>query len=170
MSPAQNSNAVYGLRTMSLLLIMKGKKMTNLQLRSIDIPQVHRFGVGFDRIFDSFEEMLRSNQSNYPPFNIIKTSDTSWVIELAVAGFKQGDIDISVKHQQLVIEGKQSSDQTHEYIHRGLSSRDFVRSWTLADHVEVESATQENGILSIQLVRIIPDEMKPKSIAITYIK
>lgn len=144
--------------------------MTNLQLRSIDIPQLHRVGVGFDRVFNHFEEILRTNQTNYPPFNIIKTDENNWLIEIAVAGFKQGDINIVVKEQQLTIEGKQTTDETRDYIHRGLSSRDFVRSWTLADHVEVRDAIQEDGILTIHLERVIPEEKKPKSIAITYIK
>lgn len=144
--------------------------MTNLQIRSIDIPQLHRVGVGFDRVFDHFEEMLRANQTNYPPFNIIKTDENNWLIQLAVAGFKQGDINVIVKEQQLTIEGKQVAEEHCDYIYRGLSSRDFVRSWTLADHVEVRNAVQENGILSIHLERMVPEEKKPKSIAITYTK
>jgi molecular chaperone IbpA len=144
--------------------------MTNLQLRSIDIPQLHRVGVGFDRVFDHFDEMLRANQTNYPPFNIVKTDENNWLIEIAVAGFKQGDINITVKDQQLTIEGKQVTEENRDYVHRGLSSRDFIRSWTLAEYVEVRDAVQENGILSLHLERVIPEDKKPRSIAITYIK
>jgi molecular chaperone IbpA len=144
--------------------------MTNLQLRSIDIPQLHRVGVGFDRVFDHFDEMLRANQTNYPPFNIVKTDENNWLIEIAVAGFKQGDINITVKDQQLTIEGKQVTEENRDYVHRGLSSRDFIRSWTLAEYVEVRDAVQENGILSLHLERVIPENKKPRSIAITYIK
>jgi len=144
--------------------------MTNLQLRSIDIPQLHRVGVGFDRVFDHFDEMLRANQTNYPPFNIVKTDENNWLIEIAVAGFKQGDINITVKDQQLTIEGKQVTEENRDYVHRGLSSRDFIRSWTLAEYVEVRDAFQENGILSLHLERVIPENKKPRSIAITYIK
>jgi molecular chaperone IbpA len=163
------SNALEGYGS-KVILAYRRNKMTNLQVRSIDIPQLHRFGVGFDRMFDHFEEAVRANQTNYPPFNIIKTDENNWLIELAVAGFKQGDINITVKQQQLTIEGKQTGNDHYDYVHRGLSSRDFVRSWTLADHVEVRDATQENGILSIHLERVIPEESRPKSIAITYVK
>lgn len=151
--------------------------MTNLSLRSIDIPQLHRFGVGFDRMIDHMEELMRAsvqNSSNYPPYNIVKHNENIYTIEIAVAGFKQGDISIELKEDQLIIEGKQNlidpDDETKEYLHRGISSRSFVRYFTLAEHVEVRDAKQEDGVLIISLERIVPEEKKPKSIAITYVK
>jgi molecular chaperone IbpA len=148
--------------------------MTNLQLRSIDIPQLHRYGVGFDSMFDRIEEILRINsqhQTNYPPYNMIKYDDNKYAVEIAIAGFKQNEVYIEVKENQLSIEGKQAEvvDDTREYVHRGISGRDFVRMFTLADHVEVVGARQENGILTIDLERKIPDEKKAKVIPITYV-
>jgi molecular chaperone IbpA len=149
--------------------------MTQLSLRSIDIPQLYRFGVGFDRMIDRVDEILRqnaANQTNYPPYNMIRHSDDKYSIELAVAGFKHGDINIEVSDNQLTVTGKQAElvEDSREYVHRGISGRDFVRVWTLADHVEVVGAAQEDGILTIHLERQIPEHKKPKSIAITYVK
>jgi len=147
--------------------------MTNntLTLRSLDIPSIHKFAVGFDNMFD---ELLRTSQANtnYPPYNIVKHGDDNFAIELAVAGFKDGEINIQVERNQLTVKGEQAVDLDNqvEYLHRGISARSFSRTWTLADHVEVAGASSENGILTISLERKIPEEQKPKSIAITYTK
>ena len=148
--------------------------MTNpLTLRSLDIPSIHRFGIGFDNIID---ELLRAtsqqNSSNYPPYNILKYTEDKFAIELAVAGFKNGDIDVTVEKNQLTVKGEQSIDldTSVEYLHRGISARNFVRTWTLADHVEVRGAEVNNGILVIDLERFVPDEQKPKKIAINFNK
>ena len=146
--------------------------MTNqLTLRSLDIPSIHKFAVGFD---DMFNELMRttSQQTNYPPYNIVKHNDDSFSIELAVAGFKDGEISITVERNHLTVKGEQVTDLDSdvEYIHRGISARSFTRTWTLADHVEVSGATSENGILTISLERKVPEEQKPKTIAITYTK
>ena len=151
--------------------------MTNqLTLRSLDIPSIHRFGIGFDNIFD---ELMRVNAQqsnvNYPPYNIVKHSEDAFAIELAVAGFREGDITITVEKNILTIKGAQfqSLDELAkevEYLHRGISSRSFDRSFTLADYVEVIDAKVENGILTIELERQIPEEQKPKTIAISYNK
>ena len=146
--------------------------MTNtLTLRSLDIPSIHKFGIGFDDIFDDL--LNRTAQStNYPPYNIVKQSDDSFAIELAVAGFKDGEISITTERNQLTVKGEQAVDLDNqvEYLHRGISARSFTRTWTLADHVEVAGAKSENGILTISLERKVPEEQKPKSIAITYTK
>ena len=147
--------------------------MTNntLTLRSLDIPSIHKFGIGFDNIFDDL--LNRTAQStNYPPYNIVKQSDDSFAIELAVAGFKDGEISITTERNQLTVKGEQAVDLDNqvEYLHRGISARSFSRTWTLADHVEVAGAKSENGILTISLERKVPEEQKPKSIAITYTK
>lgn len=146
--------------------------MTNqLTLRSLDIPSIHKFAVGFDSVFD---ELLRTTAqaTNYPPYNIVKLTEDKFAIELAVAGFKDGDIDVQVERNQLTVTGEQvvNLDQPVEYLHRGISSRSFTRTWTLADHVEVKGAEVANGILTISLERIVPEEQKPKKIAINYNK
>ena len=142
-----------------------------LTLRSLDIPSIHKFAVGFDSMFD---ELLRTTAqtTNYPPYNIVKYSEDKFAIELAVAGFKDGEIDVQVERNQLTVTGEQSVnlDQPVEYLHRGISARSFSRSWTLADHVEIKGAEVANGILTINLERVIPEEQKPKKIAINYNK
>jgi len=146
--------------------------MTNtLTLRSLDIPSIHKFGIGFDNIFDDL--LNRTAQStNYPPYNIVKKSDDAFAIELAVAGFKDGEISITTERNQLTVKGEQAVDLDNqvEYLHHGISARSFSRTWTLADHVEVAGASSENGILTISLERKVPEEQKPKTVAITYTK
>ena len=151
--------------------------MTNtLTLRSFDIPSIHKFAVGFDSMFD---EILRvsnqQSQQNYPPYNVVKHSEDKFVIELAVAGFREGDIAVTVEKNQLTITGEkiESLDELSkevEYLHRGISSRSFNRTFTLADHVEVVDASSKDGILSITLERKVPEELQPKKIAITFNK
>lgn len=150
--------------------------MTNntLTLRALDIPSIHKFAVGFDNMFD---ELMRTSQTNtnYPPYNIVKHSEDNFAIELAVAGFKDGEVTITTERNQLTVKGEQFTELTEqesqvEYLHRGISARNFTRTWTLADHVEVVGAKSENGILTISLERKIPEEQKPKSIAISYAK
>lgn len=150
--------------------------MTNqLTLRALDIPSIHKFAVGFDSVFD---DILRNNAqqaSNYPPYNIVKHDDDNFTIELAVAGFNEGDVHITLEKNLLTIKGEQTQsldelDQEVEYLHRGISARSFTRTFTLADHVEVAKAHAKNGILRIELERKVPEEQRPKNIAITYKK
>ena len=147
-----------------------------LTLRSLDIPSIHKFGIGFDSILD---ELMRVNaqqtNTNYPPYNIVKHSEDAFAIELAVAGFREGDIKITLEKNVLTIKGEQtvSLDELEkdvEYVHRGISARNFDRVFTLADYVEVIGAKAENGILTIELERQVPEEQKPKTVAITYTK
>ncbi len=159
--------------TTSFLLIERRNEMTNLSLRSLDIPSIHKFAVGFDNMFD---ELMRHTSTqagtNYPPYNVVKHSDDKFSIELAVAGFKDGDIDVTVEKNQLTVKGEKAVELNEpvEYLHRGISARSFLRAWTLADHVEVVSAGVQDGILTINLERVVPEEQKPKKIAITYTK
>jgi molecular chaperone IbpA len=142
-----------------------------LTLRSFDIPQLHKFGIGFDNMFDELMRVTsQQTNSNYPPHNVIKTGENTVTIEVAVAGFAEGDIDISLEKRVLTIAGarKAVEDAEHEYMHRGISSRDFRHTFTLAEHVEVKTASIRNGILSVYLEREVPEEAKPKAIAITY--
>ena len=147
-----------------------------LNLRSFDIPSIHKFAVGFDGIFD---ELMRINaqqvNTNYPPYNIVKHSEDAFAIELAVAGFREGDINITLEKNVLTIKGEQTEsldelEKDVEYLHRGISARNFDRTFTLADYVEVIGASAENGILRIELERQVPEEQKPKTVAITYKK
>ena len=144
-----------------------------LTLRALDIPTIHRFGIGFDSMID---ELMRMNatQSNttYPPYNIVKESEDRFAIEVAVAGFSEGEVSIELENRVLTIAGNKihDLDNPKEYLHHGISNRNFVREFSLAEHVEVKSAINENGILSIGLERIIPEEHKPKKIAINYNK
>jgi molecular chaperone IbpA len=147
---------------------MTGKTLT---LRSFDIPQIHKFGIGFDELF---EDLMRITQhqsnSNYPPHNVIKTGDDTVTIEVAVAGFAEGEIDVTIEKRLLTITGscKTEDNASYEYLHRGISSRDFKQVFPLNEHVEVKSASIHNGILRVYLEREVPEAAKPKSIAITY--
>jgi molecular chaperone IbpA len=149
-----------------------------LTLRSLDIPSIHKFGIGFDSILD---ELMRVNaqqtNTNYPPYNIVKHSEDAFAIELAVAGFREGDIKITLEKNVLTIKGEQTvsideleKEESTEYLHRGISARNFDRTFTLADYVEVIGAKAENGILTIELERQVPEEQKPKTVDITYNK
>jgi len=149
--------------------------MTNeLTLRAFDIPSIHKFAVGFDSVFNELSRahFLQSNV-NYPPFNVVQHSDDRFSIELAVAGFNEGDIDVTLEKNVLTIQGKQAVEDNLNgpvYLHRGISARSFTRSFTLAEHVEVEGADVNNGILTIDLERKVPEEQKPKTIAVSYKK
>lgn len=126
--------------------------------------------VGFDRIFDRISAMQMPQTShkatNYPPYNITKESDTTYIVEMAVAGFTDETIDIEVKDSILTIEGSVAESTDKEYIHKGIAARAFTRSFTLAETVIVREAGLENGMLRILLENIIPEERKPKKISI----
>lgn len=129
------------------------------------------FLVGFDRIFDRMHTMnrLAEKQNSYPPYNIIKTGEHNYEIELAVAGFKESELDITIKDGLLTIEGDvvnaEKADEV-EYMHKGIGMRHFKRIFTLSDTVEIRGADLEGGILTIKLENVIPEEKKPRKIAI----
>ena len=142
-----------------------------LHLRSFDIPAFNKFGIGFENLFDDLQRVTQTQSStNYPPHNVIKTGDDTVTIEVAVAGFAEGEIDIALDKRLLTITGnkQRDDDAAHEYLHRGISSRDFKQTFPLAEHVEVKGATIRDGILTVLLEREIPESAKPKSIAIAY--
>jgi molecular chaperone IbpA len=144
-----------------------------LRLSSLDIPSIHKFGVGFDSIFDEFNRVAAlAGKDNYPPYNIIKESDDAYIIELAIAGFKQDDIEIEMEKNILTVKSVESEEPkiVPEYLHKGISARAFTRSFTLADHVEVLGATMQDGILAIQLQRKVPEALQPRKIAIEHTK
>ena len=140
-----------------------------LTLRSLDIPSIHKFGIGFDNMFDELMRLNSQQSQNYPPYNVVKLTDDNFYIEVATAGFSEGEIDIQLDNRLLTIKGsKKREDAIPEYLHQGISNKDFVREFTLAEHVEVSNALIKDGILTVFLERKIPEERKPKTIAITY--
>ena len=146
-----------------------------LTLRSLDIPSIHKFGIGFDSMFDELQR-IHSQQSNtnYPPYNIVQINEDEYMICVAVAGFGHDNLSITKDKNFLIIEGKEyqsdSEQITPNYLHKGISNRDFRREFKLADHVEIEKAHLELGILNVHLKREVPEEQKPKSIAISFNK
>jgi molecular chaperone IbpA len=138
----------------------------------MDLNPFYRNSVGIDRLFDRLMHQVdTASSTNYPPYNILKTGDNSYKIEIAVAGFTQGEVIVSVNEGNLIITGeKLSTDlpEGHTYEHQGISARRFLRTFTLADYVEVTDATSRDGILTITLERQVPEAMKPKTIAISY--
>jgi molecular chaperone IbpA len=146
-----------------------------LTLRSFDIPSLTKFGIGFDNMFDDLMRVsAQQSSTNYPPYDIVQVNDDEYMISVAVAGFGYDDLSVTKDKKILVIEGKHSretvenEDSTAKYLHKGISERSFRREFQLADHVEITGAHLELGILSIHLKREIPEEAKPKTIAITY--
>lgn len=144
----------------------------SLALRSLDLPSIYKYGIGFDSVFNELNRLTNSQATNYPPYNIVKIDNDHFNIEVAVAGFREGDLSVVVEKSNLTVKGEQKTDldDNGEYLYRGISARSFTRSFTIADHVEVVGATVENGILTIQMERIVPDADKPKTIEITYTK
>ena len=133
-----------------------------------DFAPFRRSMVGFDRLFDMLENQNRGQSGdNYPPFNIEKHGDDAYRITLAVAGFKPQDLDITAQQNLLVVQGRKGEDTTDgRFLHVGIAQRGFERRFELADYVRVEAANLEDGLLVIDLVREVPEAMKPKKIAI----
>ncbi len=126
-----------------------------------------RSSVGFDRVFDLLENAQRGRSiSDWPPYDIIKTGDDSYRISIAVAGFGHGDLDITFQSNLLTVIGKREEVPTEGYLHRGIAGRPFEHRFELADHVSVSGADLKNGLLSIDLIREIPEALKPRKIAI----
>jgi molecular chaperone IbpA len=149
--------------------------MSQFAFRSIDLPALHRHAIGFDRMFEEIERTFANARTNdnYPPHNVVKLDDTHYVIEVAVAGFKQEEIDVELKEGTLVVKGEKAKvedDAKPEYLHKGISNRNFTRSFIFPENMEVRAATVENGILAIALELVVPEEKKPKKIQITYAK
>jgi molecular chaperone IbpA len=136
---------------------------------AFDFAPYRRSTVGFDRLFDFLENSTRAEPTdNYPPFDIEKVSDDSYRITLAVAGFRSEEIDITARQNMLVITGRKAENRNRDgnYLHMGIATRAFERRFELADFVRVEKADLSDGLLSIELVREIPEAMKPRKIAI----
>lgn len=142
-------------------------------MRHVDFSPLYRSTVGFDRLFSLLDNMGQPEQSApaYPPYNIERTGEDKYRITMAVAGFAEGDLEIEAKQNTLLVTGNQTKtdegDGETEMLFRGIASRNFERRFQLADHVEVRNAYLENGLLHIELVREIPEAMKPRKIAIS---
>jgi molecular chaperone IbpA len=124
------------------------------------------FAIGFDRTLQLLERADTHSSSNYPPYNIVKIDEENFQIEMAVAGFDKKEVSISKEKEKLIIEGEQDTE-SKEYVHQGLASRSFKRSFTLADDIIVKGADMKNGILVVSLERIVPEEDKPQEIKIS---
>ena len=154
--------------------LTKEKIMTNTRLTTLDLNPFYRNSVGIDRLFDRLMHQAdTASSTNYPPYNILKTGDNTYKIEVAVAGFTQGEVTVTVNEGNLVITGEKGETELSDgvtYEYQGISARRFIRTFTLADYVEVTDAVCKDGILTVCLERQIPEAMKPKTIAITYKK
>lgn len=135
-------------------------------MRSYDFAPLWRSTIGFDRLFDLVETAQRAGEDNYPPYNIERLADDRYQIALAVAGFAPGEISVTAEQNVVTIEGGKSDKAEREYIYRGISARPFKRQFNLADYVQVKSAAFDNGLLKIELVREVPEAMKPRRIPI----
>ena len=124
------------------------------------------FGVGFDEMFKKLDAIHNQPQGNYPPYNIVKLDENSFVIEIAAAGFGKKDFTIDLKDQSLRVKAKSADEVEKEFVHRGIASRSFERVYALAEHVKVKDATYADGILAIKLVREIPKEELPIEIKV----
>ena len=133
----------------------------------VDFSPLYRSAIGFDRLAQLFDETQRAADTAYPPYNIELVSEDKYRITMAVAGFQRAELDIEVERDTLKIVGRRQKDDTKRtFLHRGIAARDFEHRFQLADHVKVVGARLENGLLNIELMREIPEEMKPRKVAI----
>jgi molecular chaperone IbpA len=136
-------------------------------MRTFDPTPFWRSTVGFDRLFDLMNESTRwSGEDSYPPYNIERADEDHYRISLALAGFSPNEITITAEQNALTVEGSKAQKPQAEYLYQGISSRPFRRVFNLADYVQVKNATFEDGLLKIDLVREVPEAMKPRRIAI----
>lgn len=135
---------------------------------TFDFTPYRRTTVGFDRLFDLLENAARQGPSeNYPPFDVERTGDDSYKITLAVAGFRPDELDLTAQPNLLVVTGKKADgDDKRTFVHRGIAARPFERRFELADYVQVSGAALENGLLTVELRREVPDAVRPRKIAI----
>ncbi|SFW29894.1 Hsp20 family protein [Luteibacter sp. UNCMF366Tsu5.1] len=133
----------------------------------LDFAPLHRSSVGFDRVFDLLEAASRNQASdNYPPFDSIKLDEDRYRVTMAVAGFRESDLNITTQGNLLLVSGERKGEPEGEYLHRGIATRSFQRRFELAEHVHVTGARLADGLLSIDLRREVPDAMRPRQIPI----
>ncbi|WP_191060438.1 Hsp20 family protein [Geminicoccus harenae] len=134
---------------------------------ALDFTPLFRSTIGFDRVFDLLDRASRLQAiDNWPPYDIVKTGEDAYRISMAVAGFSKDELDLTQEPNLLVVSGAKPGPDDGQYLHRGIAGRTFQRRFELADHVKVKAATLENGLLTIELVRELPDAMKPRRIEI----
>lgn len=143
------------------------------KITTFDLQPFYRTSIGVDRLFDRIINQIdtATTSNNYPPYNIVKTGENTFELQLAVAGFREGEISITVKDGVCTIAGEQSERELppgHEYFYQGISARRFMRSWPLGEYVEVRAAAVKDGILTVHLEQVLPESARPKTIAITY--
>ena len=139
------------------------------QLVRFDTNALNRALLGFDTLFSDFERRFANQiNNNYPPYNILKTGENTYQLEVAVTGFSKSEITVEVDQDMLIIKGERNrdNDPEHQYLHHGLANRDFNRTWPLAEHIEVGEVIIKNGVLSINLERIVPESLKPRVLTI----
>jgi molecular chaperone IbpA len=137
----------------------------NQQLVRFDTNALNRALLGFDNLFDNFEQRFANQiNNNYPPYNILKHGEDTYQLEIAVTGFDKSEITVEIDQDQLVVKGERKAveDAETEYLHRGLAARSFTRSWTLAEHMIVGEGRIKNGVLTIELTREVPEALKPR--------
>jgi len=138
-------------------------------MRTYDLSPLYRSTVGFDRLFNLLDGASNGEGQPYPPYNIERTGENAYRVTMAVAGFSEEDLDVQAKENVLTVKGEkkeEKSEEGNEVLYRGIAARAFERRFQLADHVEVSGASLENGLLHVDLVREIPEAMKPRKIAI----
>jgi molecular chaperone IbpA len=138
-------------------------------MRNFDFSPLYRSAIGFDRMANILDNLNRAEQSqpSYPPYNIELTGEDTYRITMAVAGFDRSEFNVEVNQNHLTVSANKDAEaQTRTYLHQGIAARSFERRFQLADHVQVQSANYENGLLHVDLQRIIPDAMKPRTIPI----
>jgi len=139
-------------------------------MRTLDFAPLYRSTIGFDRMLSMLDQPsgVEGSVPSYPPYNIERTGENTYRISVAVAGFSQADLSIEAKENRLTIRGaRQPNEKTADVLYLGIAARAFERSFQLADHVAVEGASLDNGLLHVELVREIPEAMKPRTIPIT---
>lgn len=137
-------------------------------MRHADFTPFYRSAIGFDRLIQKLDQAAGfDSEGTYPPYNIERTGENAYRITLAVAGFAEPELKIEVKEQTLTVSGEKAPDGSDKtYLHRGIAARAFERRYQLADHVDVTGAVFENGLLHVDLVRNVPERMKPRSVPI----
>jgi molecular chaperone IbpA len=128
-------------------------------------PQIESRLIGFDRVFDAVQR-VNTAESNFPPYNIKKIDNENYEIQIALAGFSRSELGITVEDGNLIVKGEQAETSKSEYLHKGIAERNFTRTWSLAESVKVSGSELKDGVLTINLVNKIPDELKPQSIKI----
>ena len=126
------------------------------------LDTIHRNSIGLEDWMRRLDTTFETGDVNYPPYNLVKETDTRFRLELAIAGFSKEDVEVTTEYNKLTVEAKQEESTTDEYLHRGLAARAFNRSWTLSDDVEVDEVTFTDGLLTVRLTKIVPEHQKRK--------